>query len=388
MQQSVLYVCEQGTSLHKSGESVVVRKDGAELLEVESFRLGTVCLVGAVQCSTQAMAALLAEGIDVSLLGFGGRFVGRISGPCSKNVPLRLRQYALFAEEEARDEFARSIVAAKLAGQRELLLRYQKHHPDVEIATAIGQIRETEAKLEGAGRESLRGHEGSAARAFFQAVRTILPPDFEFEGRNRRPPRDPVNAMLSFAYTVAGNELTAFVEACGLEPHLGLWHEVEYGRSSLALDLLEAFRPDIDAFVIRMFNRKIFSPADFRTDESEGCRFGDQALKRFFVEYEKEMRGHEPGLADPEGRMTGLRGEMAGVVEAFAGWLRGREAGMAGVPPVEVGSVAGPGWAGEEAVTVESTAKGGFPILEARHVCRDRIRHRQGQDAVPGGEDS
>ncbi|HPH03835.1 MAG TPA: CRISPR-associated endonuclease Cas1 [Spirochaetota bacterium] len=355
MQQSVLYVCEQGTSVHKSGESVVIKKDGKALLEVESFRLGTVCLVGAVQVSTQATTALIDEGIDISFLSYGGRCIGRIEGALSKNIPLRLRQYDIFADSAARDVFAREIVGAKLEAQREMLLAYQKNHTSSEIAAGIAGIGEMLAKVAEASRDSLRGIEGTAARWFFQAVRAILPPEFDFEGRNRRPPRDPVNAMLSFAYTVAGNEMTAFVQACGLDPHLGLWHEPEYGRTSLALDLLEPFRPDIDAMVVRMFNRKVFTTADFTTTDEEGCRFTESAIKRFFAEYEKTVRGKEPGDVDPERRMTGLRREMVAVVQSFAGWLRSRAPSRPGLPPVTISPEVVPQWLQNDA-QAESTA--------------------------------
>ncbi len=361
MQQAVLYVCEQGTSVHKSGESVIVKKDGKELLEVESFRLGTVCLVGAVQCSTQATVALMDEGIDISLLGYGGRFVGRIEGPLSKNIPLRLRQYDLFADSAARDGFAREIVRAKLEAQREMLLAYQKNHSASELSAGIAGIAEMLAKVGTASRESLRGIEGSAARWFFQAVRSILPPEFDFEGRNRRPPRDPVNAMLSFAYTVMGNEMAAFVQACGLDPHLGLWHEPEYGRTSLALDLLEPFRPDVDAMVVRMFNRKVFTVDDFATSAEEGCRFTDAAIKRFFAEYEKTVRGKQPGAVDPEARMTGLRREMVQVVEAFAAWVRRRKPANPELPTVTVSPEVVPQWLKNDDAAEESRLDGEQP---------------------------
>ena len=170
MQQSVLYVCEQGTSVHKSGESVVIKKDGKALLEVESFRLGTVCLVGAVQVSTQATTALIDEGIDISFLSYGGRCIGRIEGALSKNIPLRLRQYDIFADSAARDVFAREIVGAKLEAQREMLLAYQKNHTSSEIAAGIAGIGEMLAKVAEASRDSLRGIEGSAAAGFRPCV--------------------------------------------------------------------------------------------------------------------------------------------------------------------------------------------------------------------------
>jgi CRISPR-associated protein Cas1 len=132
--------------------------------------------------------------------------------------------------------------------------------------------------------------EGGAAAGYFQALTAAVPADLGFDGRNRRPPRDPVNALLSFGYVLVGNELQALLDAMGFDPYLGFYHQIDYGRPSLALDLLEEFRaPVVDRLVAKLFNRKIFQAKDFTVEPEHGARLHREALKRFFPLYEEEL---------------------------------------------------------------------------------------------------
>jgi len=148
------------------------------------------------------------------------------------------------------------------------------------------------------------GLEGFAARAYYYMFTRLFGAEWGFTRRTRRPPADPVNAVLSFGYTLVSSELSALVESHGLDPGIGFYHTLEYGRPSLAVDLVEEFRaPLVDRFALYLTRRKILSPADFETVEGKGCRFRQEALKRFFIEYEKWMTGN-PGFKEDVSRRS------------------------------------------------------------------------------------
>lgn len=337
-----LYVTEPGAGLHKHGDAVRVEKQGALLAEVEAFRLTAVALYGPVQCSAQSLGGLLADGVSISWFSGTGRFLGRLEGHGSRNAPLRLAQYRMVSDEAVALPVARILINAKLEAQRELLLAEQKNHNHPAVAAGIQTIAMQLAEIPGAGRESLLGHEGSAARALFAAVAALLPETLGFDGRHRHPAPDPVNAFLSFVYTIFGNELASMLVASGFDPQLGFFHRPEYGRESLALDLLELFRPRLDRLMLRSFKLREFGCDDFVMQE-EGCRFTDEALKRFFPIYERFVRGKDEG--DPAApRIAGLRREARDQIRRLAAWLRGEIPfyDPAGPVPVEDGDAALP----------------------------------------------
>ena len=138
--------------------------------------------------------------------------------------------------------------------------------------------------------DSLRGIEGTAAARYFESLAGMVPPAFMFDGRSRRPPRDPVNALLSFGYVLVGHELQALLDGMGFDPYLGFYHQIDYGRPSLALDLLEEFRAAlVDRFSTGLLNLGIFRPEDFGETREKGVVLGREAMKTWFACYEKEL---------------------------------------------------------------------------------------------------
>ena len=218
------------------------------------------------------MALLARRGIDCVWLRQDGRFRARLAARRSSNVSLRLAQYRATTDPGVCARVARNIVVAKLRSQRAVLLRAQRRLADNDLAVVLGQLR---LLVHQASRESsldrLRGLEGQGAALYFgQFGKLLRTPQFAFTVRNRRPPRDPVNACLSFGYAVLGSLVESHAERCGLDPALGFFHQPAYGRPSLALDVLEEFRPLIDALVLRLLNRRQLGPNDFerRSDAS------------------------------------------------------------------------------------------------------------------------
>lgn len=259
-------VTEPGVSLAAEGERLVIRRGGKT---GETFRLADldqVLLFGPVEVTHAALMRLLAHGVDVVYLTGSGSFRGRLQGHLGRNIELRLAQFRRLQDEAFAFAVARAIVAGKIANQRRLLVRAQQTLAEDLIAAELLALRHRIRDAQRArDREELLGVEGAAAASYFRAFgRAIKNPLFSFSGRTRRPPRDPVNACLSFGYALAGTLLDGDVTAAGLDPMFGAFHQPSYGRPSLALDLLEEFRPVlVDALVLRLVNRRQLVPADF-----------------------------------------------------------------------------------------------------------------------------
>lgn len=292
-----LYVVEQGAVVQKEGERIVVRKEGQTLLSIPAFKVETVVVFGAVQLTTQAMGFLLSNGIEASFLTLDGRLKGRLVPVESRNILLRVRQFERARDEGFRLSVASAIVAAKLTNARAALLRYARNHPEADFAEQVDKMRELVDRVRGADTLDLvRGLEGRGAAVYFQAFARMVRAEFTFEGRTRRPPTDPVNGMLSLGYTLLTHELMSLVAAHGFDPYLGFYHDVRYGRPSLALDLVEEFRqPVADTLVLWLSNKRVMGPDDFTRREEDGAAIlKPTALKRFLAAYEQRLQRPVP----------------------------------------------------------------------------------------------
>lgn len=260
-----LAIVEQGTSVHANGDSLSLQRGANVVRRTPAAELDQLLLFGRVEVTSGAIALLLRRGVDVAWLTLNGRFRGRLLGRSTKNVTLRLAQYRCTTDAVFCLRFSSSAIAAKIHQQRQVLLRAQRKLRDPELAEAVGQLRLLKSRAESAASiDSLRGMEGAAAATYFSHFGTLLRNDqFQFHGRSRRPPRDEVNSMLSFGYAVLGSTLETELYRCGLDPLLGFFHQPAYGRASLMLDLLEQWRPTLDALVLRVVNRRQLSPGDF-----------------------------------------------------------------------------------------------------------------------------
>ena len=265
-----LYVIEQGAEVTKQGNRLVVRKFGTELESVPAFKVEQLILMGNIQITYQAIKFLLTEGIDTVFLTVNGKYRGRLVSTFSKNIDLRRTQFRKLEEGSFVLELAKKFVEGKLANYRVLLRRYQKENQKEEVEKAIHSLRRLIEKTGDApDLDSLRGIEGSGSAAYFAAMGHLIKvSEFRFEKRTRRPPRDPVNVLLSFGYTLLANTVQTFIDLSGLDPYLGSLHSPDYGRPSLALDLMEEFRPVlVDTVMLRVVNTRAITMKDFHVPE-------------------------------------------------------------------------------------------------------------------------
>ncbi|MGE0827506.1 MAG: CRISPR-associated endonuclease Cas1 [Candidatus Binatia bacterium] len=287
-----LYLIEQGAVLRKTGDRLIVEKDAKELLEVECFKIDTVFLFGNVHVTTPALTELLEHGIELAFLTMGGRLKGQLTPPKAKNILLRMAQYQKGQDSIWRRDLARTVVDGKIRNGLALLHRQQRNYPDRGFSPYRDELQGLRDKVQAVETlESLRGLEGAAARSYFAAFALACRTELQFEGRRRRPPTDPINALLSFGYTLVTAELTSLLDAMGYDPYLGVYHQLDYGRPSLALDLLEEFRvPAVDRLVLNLTNLRTLQASDFVTDsESGGLRLDRKALGKFFRAYEDHL---------------------------------------------------------------------------------------------------
>jgi CRISPR-associated protein Cas1 len=249
-------------------------------------------LLGNVQISTQAIRALLERGTPLCFFTYGGWFLGRTSSHDHKNVGLRIAQYRAAADPTACLHLARGFVVSKIKNCRTMLRR--NHAAASEVA--LGELDQLARKAaEAYAIESLLGLEGTAARVYFAEFTGMLKGDaaalgvFDLQGRNRRPPRDPINALLSYTYALLAKDFAVTTASVGLDPLLGFYHQPRFGRPALALDLMEEFRPLVaDSVVIGAVNNAVVGERDFLT---KGCAttLAPAARKRVLLAYERRM---------------------------------------------------------------------------------------------------
>lgn len=287
---SVLYVKEQGAYVKKCGKRIQVEKDGQRLADLPVFQVTNINIVGNVQVTTQALHFLMQEGIDVSYLKRSGAYIGHMAADSSKNIFLRLAQHEWYRSVDRRLDMARRIVENKVQNQIALIRSFRwnqdeyDHKNDLrEMERVLKSLKEKETSNE------IMGVEGICSAIYFRAYGHMFRCKIEFHGRNRRPPKDPINVMLSLTYTFLTKEVAAVLEAESFETYLGFLHGIRYGRKSLALDLVEEFRqPVADRLVLRLFNKQMMSEYDFDLEE-ERVLLREKSFQKFCVEYEKWM---------------------------------------------------------------------------------------------------
>lgn len=289
-----LYLDAQGAYLRKEdGEYVVHYQQTQQAFP--SSQIEKIILLGNVQISTQVMADALHHHIPVCFLSSKGRYRGRLTPPSHGNVRLRLRQYDCIRESSLALPYARWFVIGKIRNSKEMLGR--KLHDMGE--DSAGMRRSLKRWMFKAGRthdmERLRGFEGMAAREYFQQFPIIFRDSpFVWQGRNRRPPKDAINAMLSLGYTLLLNECISAIESVGLDMYAGFLHggtqHSDYGKPALALDVMEEFRYLVDRLVMRLLLSGEYEPSDFEQKEQGACFLKSNMRKAFFTAWETLMQ--------------------------------------------------------------------------------------------------
>jgi CRISPR-associated protein Cas1 len=296
---NTLFVMTDGAFLKKAGESVAVSVKKEIKLRLPIHNLGGIVCFGRVLCSPSLLGFCARRGVSVSFLSPNGRYLAKVQSPTSGNVLLRREQYRRAESVADCLPIAKSIVIAKIANCRTSLQRTIRDHGDRGDS---GRIEKTvdhlggyiqDVKNEG-DIERIRGFEGYASRCYFDIFNEMITAQkeaFIFEGRTRRPPKDNVNALLSFVYTLVLHDVTSALETVGLDPQVGFFHRFRPGRPSLALDLMEEFRPVLaDRLVLSLINLKQVDSRGFSRDECGGVKMDDGTRKVVIGSYQKRKQ--------------------------------------------------------------------------------------------------
>ena len=288
----VLYALGKGTKIRKSGGRVQIEKEGKKIRSVLLDAVETAVVSRVAEVSTPLLYELLARKRNLFYVDGHGHIVGQLSSGQSSLERLRC-QMANFREENCRRSLIVTILDAKLQAQYRLLKYYARNKSDLEIAHLADEVRKYRRKIGSlTSPDELRGLEGIAARKYFEAFSLILDQErWPWEGRNRRPPRDPVNSLLSYGYAFLEREIRLAIAGSGLDGRVGFFHSNNGRKDSLVYDLMEPFRQSIiDRLVLKSLNREQYHPEDFSWDEeSEGCMISAKARTRWIENYEAEM---------------------------------------------------------------------------------------------------
>ncbi len=320
-----LYVVEPGSYLRIAGHGLRIVKDGTVLSEIPAKGLERLTLVGRCSMTGSVLDFLIRNKIETVFMTHSGRFRARLLLDGTGHVNIRMVQYRRLSDERFKVRTAASIVASKLKRQGVLLLKRAYRSRDSRLRELSLQLTMLAERAENSGDlEEIRGIEGYGARLYYGGFgMLILNDEFRFEGRNKRPPRDPVNALLSFIYTLFTNELLSAIKAVGLDPYLGALHEPLRGRPSLACDLVEEWRPLADAFVLNVINRRLVKREDFvfMHGDERPVEMTPSLLRTFIEAYERKMS--RPVIMD--GESMKLRWGIHRRVRWFADYLREKE---------------------------------------------------------------
>lgn len=291
---NTLYVTRQESYLHKERETIVVKNGNEKLGQFPALTVGNILCFGQVSMSPFLMGYCGEQGIGVSFYTEYGKFLARVQGRQTGNVLLRRAQYRWADDEEKSTSVATLMVAAKIANSRTVLMRELRNHGNHErlaaavnkLATSLRRVRQTKTV------EETMGIEGDAASTYFGVFNELLHSQgWFFSGRVRRPSTDPVNALLSFAYSLINHECASALQGVGLDPYVGFLHKDRPGRMSLALDLLEEFRASwADRFVLTLINRQQIKLDDFNKEASGAVSMNEKTRKRFLTAWQERKQ--------------------------------------------------------------------------------------------------
>ncbi len=307
---AVLYVLEQGAKLRRKGSRVVVEKDDEVISDVPGFKLDQVVIYGNVSFTVPMLDYLLKEQVGVSFLSMRGKLKGHLWPAFSNHGTLRRLQFRATEDACRCLDLSKSFVHGKVHNQRILLQRHRRRKGIAVLDGPISALRNCLSELHHADSlNEVRGLEGQASAIYFSGLRELIPGEFAFPRRSRRPPRDAFNALLSLGYSLLLNNVWPALESAGLDPYQGFLHADRYGRPSLALDLMEEWRPElVDSLVVSCLNKGIFGLDDFR-EQDGSVLLGEKALKEFISQYNQRLFGEflHPDRDTPVNHLVGLQ---------------------------------------------------------------------------------
>ncbi len=295
---NTLFIMTQGAYLHKDHESIVVDVEGEERMRVPTHNIASIVCFGNVLCSPFLLGHCADNRVPVSFLTERGRFLARVYGPTSGNVLLRREQYRKADDALETCRIAKWMITGKIGNSRTQIRRFVRDYYPQGMEAADKAIKVLDRCLRVLPKvedvDEARGYEGEAAHAYFSFFDNFILRDgdsFRFNGRNRRPPLDRTNAMLSFMYTIVLNDVRGALETVGLDPSVGYLHRDRPGRPGLALDMMEEFRPWIaDRVVLNLINRKEVGENEFDFDESGAVYMNTESRKKLLTQYQERKK--------------------------------------------------------------------------------------------------
>jgi len=296
---NTLFVTTQGAYLAKEGETIVVKVDREIRLRLPVHTIGGIVCFGNVSCSPFLMGFCAENGVGMSFMSEQGRFLARVQGPVSGNVLLRREQYRRADDDKVSADIARTMVIGKISNCRTVLQRALRDHGEkMEQSRLDATVKRLAYYLElladSHPLDIVRGYEGDAAHSYFDVFDCLIvaqKASFTFEERNRRPPLDNVNALLSFIYTLLAHDIRSALEGVGLDPAVGFLHRDRPGRPGLALDLMEEFRPFLaDRLALSLINLRQVQGRGFQKTESGGVTMSDDTRKTVLVAYQERKQ--------------------------------------------------------------------------------------------------
>ena len=293
---NTLYVTTPEAYLSKDGTNVVISVRQQEVFRIPIINIEEIVTFGYMGASPGLMKLCSDNGVSLTFLSPQGRFVCRMQGQTKGNVLLRKKQYQLSENENASLHLSQLMIAGKIQNYRSILRRYIRDNGDKREVMEVVNLLDLYKleSLRSSDMQTLRGIEGIAANRYFEIFPYLIlqqKSDFPFNGRNRRPPKDAVNAMLSLAYTLITNEMTAALESVGLDPYVGFLHTLRPGRVSLALDMIEELRAYLaDRFVLSLINKRQIAAKDFLYQGEEGVILKDDARRTFITAWQNRKK--------------------------------------------------------------------------------------------------
>jgi len=289
-----VYVTQEDAFIGKTDERLTVKADKKTILDVPSIKVDGIVVLGRATISPAAISELLERKIPLTFMTKNGKYLGKLEPELTKNIFVRAAQWKAAGESPEAVHVVQGFVRGKLKNYRNTLYRNQRKHLEVDLQGAITHLENAIAPIDSTNSiNSLRGLEGAGSAAYFGAFHQLIRTEgFSFETRNRRPPTDPVNSLLSFGYSLLRHDIQSAVNIVGFDPYLGYLHCQHYGRPGLALDLMEEFRPlVVDAVVLQAINKRILKPEDFtRETLSNAVLLSEAGRKEFLKLYAQKKQ--------------------------------------------------------------------------------------------------
>jgi len=284
-----VFVTDEENSLRKRGERLIVDKYGNKVADIPLLKVTQVIIFANATLTTPLINAFLENDIPVVFLSYRGKFRGKLMPEFSKNSILRKAQYKFSEDESLKLNLAQNFVAGKIKNQRRILLRGTRNNRSEKSQKIISELKNLKNKSHQAeDLDKLRGYEGLSTKKYFSVYGELLKDEFELEKRSKRPPRDEINALLSFGYMMMYSEVFNMVNAVGYDPYIGYLHHDKYGKPGLVLDLLEEFRAIVDNLVKRLINRQVIKK-DYFKEKYGSYELTEEGLETFLKKFEQKM---------------------------------------------------------------------------------------------------